>query len=244
MKRRHPNTPQQQKSHVEPTHMLCRAREMLTYCKSTQCPLRRLRIAPPSGQQLCVCGDPAAAIPITLCLAHMSSVTRVIESVGPHRFAGRVVQGFQRGSKQLGWPTANLDPAAFESKLDAATEGVYVGWASIGDPTLPEEARAVHKAILSIGWNPQFDDVKERTCEAYLVHDFAGTDFYDAPMKLLICAFLRPQAKFEAFQDLIDAITADVEFGKAALDTPELTALRADAFFDEVSEATAAEVKD
>ena len=158
-------------------------------------------------------------------------VERVVERVGPHRFAGKVVQGFQRGSKQLGWPTANLNPKAFESTLDAATEGVYVGWASIGDPSLPEDARGVHKAILSIGWNPHFDDVKARTVEAYLAHDFAGRDFYDQPMKLLICAFLRPQAKFDSFQDLIDAITGDVEFGKAALDGTELLALREDALF-------------
>ena len=38
---------------------------------------------------------------------------------------------------ELGWPTANLNPEAFESVLDAEEEGVYVGWASIGDPTLP-----------------------------------------------------------------------------------------------------------
>ena len=80
-------------------------------------------------------------------------MTRVVEAIGPHRLVGAVVTGFQRGSKQLGWPTANLDPRAFEQKLDAATEGVYVGWAAIDEPSLPAESRAVHKAILSIGWN-------------------------------------------------------------------------------------------
>ena len=88
---------------------------------------------------------------------------RVIDPVGPHRLCGRVVVGFQRGSKQLGWPTANLDPAAFETKFDADTEGVYVGWASIADPLLPAESRVVHKAVLSMGWNPTFTDVKQRT---------------------------------------------------------------------------------
>ena len=78
---------------------------------------------------------------------------------------------------------------------------------------------------------PHFDDLKERTIEAYLCHDFGERDFYDAPMKLLICAFLRPQAKFDSFDELIEAITTDVEFGKTALDEPALTALRDDAFF-------------
>ena len=78
---------------------------------------------------------------------------------------------------------------------------------------------------------PQFDDVKERTIEAYLCHDFGGKDFYGQPMKLLICAFLRPQAKFESFEGLIEAITTDVAFGQEALDRPEWQAFRDDDFF-------------
>ena len=165
-----------------------------------------------------------------------ASVTRVIEKVGPHRFRGAVVEGFQRGSKQLGWPTANLDPKAFESTLDKATEGVYVGWAAIHDPSLPEEGRAVHKAVLSIGWNPTFDDVKERTVEAYLCHDFGEQDFYGKPMSLLICGFLRPQAKFDSFPELVDAISTDVSFGKDALDTEGQREFRTDPFFAEMVE--------
>ena len=103
-----------------------------------------------------------------------SSVTRVCEAVGPHRLMGAVVAGFQRGSKQLGWPTANLDPRAFEQRLDAATEGVYVGWASIRDPSLPPEARSVHKAVLSIGWNvrarPLARAPEPTACRAQLPH--------------------------------------------------------------------------
>ena len=45
-------------------------------------------------------------------------------------------------------------------------------------------------------------------------------------MRLLICAFLRPQAKFESFEALVQAITTDVEFGQAALDSAELAALQ------------------
>ena len=102
----------------------------------------------------------------------------------PHRLVGKVVEGFKRGSKELGWPTANLDPRAFETRLDAATEGVYVGWARISGQ--PAESAGVHKAVLSIGWNPHFDDLKERTVEAYLCHDFGGRDFYGSEMRLLV----------------------------------------------------------
>ena len=55
---------------------------------------------------------------------------------------------------QLGWPTANLDPAAFESSLDSEEEGVYVGWATLedgqGQGALPSGgSRPVYKAVLS-----------------------------------------------------------------------------------------------
>eukprot|EP00954_Amorphochlora_amoebiformis_P011199 876679-Amorphochlora_amoeboformis.AAC.1 len=70
---------------------------------------------------------------------------------------GKVVKGFQRGSKLLGWPTANLDPKAFENKIDHLDQGVF-------------------KTALSVGWNPHFKN-KEKTVEAYLVNEFKE-DFY------------------------------------------------------------------
>ena len=58
-------------------------------------------------------------------MAAAAKVERVSAAIEPcWRLAGKVVQGFKRGSKELGWPTANLDPKAFETRLDAATEGV------------------------------------------------------------------------------------------------------------------------
>ena len=67
--------------------------------------------------------------------------------------------------------------------------------------------------------------------EAYLCHDFAGRDFYGAEMKLMICAFLRPQLKFDSFDELIQAITDDVTFGREALDSSALATMREDTFF-------------
>ena len=144
---------------------------------------------------------------------------RVIKAVGPYRLIGKVVTGFQRGSKELGWPTANLDPAAFESALDAHEEGVYVGWAAVDDPSLPPASRAVHRAVLSVGWNPFFKN-KQRTVEAYLCHDFGGRDFYEQRMRLLICAFLRPQLDFSSMEVLIEAITTDIK-ARAAQSTAQ-----------------------
>ena len=123
---------------------------------------------------------------------------------------------------------ASEPPACFEL-FDDAEEGVYVGWAAIDG----HGGGAVHKAVLSIGWNPVYQN-KERTVEAYICHDF-DEDFYGAQMKLLICAFFRPQADFKdyekPFEALIEAITTDVAFGKAALDSDALKGFREDGFF-------------
>ncbi len=111
---------------------------------------------------------------------------------------------------------------------------VYVGWAQIGDPQLPAASRQVHKAVLSIGWNPFYEN-KQRTVEAYICHKF-GSDFYGAPMRLLICGFLRPQANFGSMEQLIEAISADVDFGKELLDDPAFD-FRADKHFNGESAA-------
>ena len=76
-------------------------------------------------------------------------------------------------------PTANLDPAAFENTLDKEEEGVYIGWAALEDASLPPESRKVHKAVLSIGWNPTFQN-EQRTVEAYLCHDFGHDSGHDS----------------------------------------------------------------
>jgi FAD synthase len=62
------------------------------------------------------------------------------------RLRGTVVKGFGRGSKELGVPTANLDPEALGSSLDGVQPGVYFGWASVG------ASGEVYKMVMSIGW--------------------------------------------------------------------------------------------
>ena len=44
------------------------------------------------------------------------------------------------------------------------------------------DAGAWHKACASVGWNPTFDDVKEKIVEPYLL-DYDGPDFYGATLE-------------------------------------------------------------
>ncbi len=45
----------------------------------------------------------------------------------PIRLAGAVINGFGRGSKQLGVPTANLPPEQLAEELQGLPAGVYFG---------------------------------------------------------------------------------------------------------------------
>eukprot|EP00913_Durusdinium_trenchii_P001551 g1435.t1 len=68
---------------------------------------------------------------------------------------------------------------------------------------------------MSVGWNPTFPDVK-------------AEDFYDCELRLIVCGFVRPEAKFADFKDLIVAIREDGDFCRETLETAELAAIAKD----------------
>ena len=83
----------------------------------------------------------------------------------PIRLSGEVVRGFGRGSKMLGIPTANLPPEAIDEQVTDEHNGVFFGWASVGDGP-------VYKTVLSIGWcvhdmRAPGKEGKGRSCGAY-----------------------------------------------------------------------------
>jgi riboflavin kinase len=147
-----------------------------------------------------------------------------VRAWGPLRLRGAVVEGFKRGSKLLGFPTANLDPASFEARVSDADVGVYFGFAQVS-------GGEVRPAVLSIGYNPTFKNTK-MTVETYILHEFED-DFYGQEMRLLIAGYMRPQVGFDGFELLIQAIKRDVEVGREALASPAFAPLREDAFFRE-----------
>ncbi|GLC66519.1 hypothetical protein PLESTF_000439300 [Pleodorina starrii] len=138
------------------------------------------------------------------------------------RIRGKVVKGFGRGSKELGIPTANLDPAAVAAALAEAVTGIYAGWARLGSS--PE----VHKTVLSIGWNPFFAN-KEKTLEPWILHSF-GQSFYGETLSLVICGYVRPEANFSSLEALVERIHLDADVSRAALDCAPLAELRDDPF--------------
>eukprot|EP00438_Fugacium_kawagutii_P022496 Skav233626 [mRNA] locus=scaffold492:22796:23584:+ [translate_table: standard] len=166
--------------------------------------------------------------------------TRLLSRITPVRLRAKVVRGFGRGSKQLGFPTANLEIRwdADVSQLseeertvrDFATShrtGIYCAWGCVEGAGGAEEQ--VHKVAMSMGWNPTFDDVKAKTIEPWILHHFTE-DFYDSYLRLLVLAYVRPEVKFESTEHLKHEIAADGEFCRASLSSPDLAAFQQDPF--------------
>ncbi|CAK0883952.1 unnamed protein product, partial [Prorocentrum cordatum] len=131
----------------------------------------------------------------------------------PKKLRAKVVHGFGRGSKTLGFPTANMEvkwdkgetpedlkPEEREILEFARTckAGIYYAWAQVADG--PD--RGVYKTAMSVGWNPTFTDVKVKTIEPWILHDY-GADFYDCELRLVVCGYVRDELKFEKFDELI-----------------------------------------
>lgn len=136
------------------------------------------------------------------------------------RLRGTVVRGFGRGSKELGIPTANLDSASLHGQLAEAVTGIYAGWASVG------ESAAVYPTALSIGYNPYYKN-QEKTVEPWILHDFEE-DFYGEELRLVVCAYIRPEADFTTVEDLIACIYKDADITRAALQHEPLASYSAD----------------
>lgn len=107
----------------------------------------------------------------------------------------RVVHGEQRG-RELGYPTANLDPA-IEGMLPA--DGVYAAWATVDDER--------YGAAVSIGNNPTFDGIPQHQVEAHLLDQ--TLDLYDKTIELAFVDRVRGMQKFDSADALAGQMGAD-----------------------------------
>lgn len=128
----------------------------------------------------------------------------------PFALQGTVVKGYGRGSKQLGIPTANLSDEAINALASGLETGVYYGWTQIG-----ETGSQVYPMVMSLGWNPYFKNEK-RSAEVHIIHEFPE-DFYDAPIRVLVLGFIRPEQNYPSLDALITDIKTDVEVAKHSL---------------------------
>jgi len=132
----------------------------------------------------------------------------------PYRLIGQVVPGRGKG-KQLGFPTANMQPPG---QLVPA-EGVYAGFVEIGDTA--EQVCKIHKklpAAFSIIRRETLGSEHALSIEAHLLIEDVDP-LYDKWLAMDFVRRIRGQQKFEADADLSAQIARDCQKAKEILVT-------------------------
>lgn len=117
--------------------------------------------------------------------------------VQPSFFAGNIIKGFGRGSTDLGFPTANIDVL----DISIINPGIYAGIGTI-------EGKS-YKAAVSIGWCPYYGN-SNISYEVYLLDKFSES-LIGKHLQCEIIYFLRNETSFGSMQELISAISKDVQ---------------------------------
>lgn len=109
-----------------------------------------------------------------------------------------VIHGMKIGSKELGYPTANLE-IDFENKIIPA-DGIYAVYITMDD--------IKYKGMMSIGMNPTIEN-KGRSMEVN-IFDF-NEDIYGKTIKVSFVKKIRNEEKFNNLDELKAALARDKE---------------------------------
>ncbi|KAL1283846.1 Riboflavin kinase [Trichinella pseudospiralis] len=146
----------------------------------------------------------------------------VEEKFEPYFCSGTVVRGLQRGSRQLGCPTANFSDDVVAQLPQQFQAGVYYGFASVDNGE-------VYEMVISVGQNVQFNDAK-KTMEVHILHAF-DRDFYGSLLKIVILGYIRPMVTFNSLDQLIEAIQNDISFASGKLKSHEYQLFKKHPYF-------------
>ena len=124
----------------------------------------------------------------------------------PHTVRGEVIHGAKRG-RELGYPTANLDP---EEMGYVPEDGVYAGWLVDGSERYP--------AAISVGTNPQFDGVT-RTVEAHVLGR-TDLDLYGHVVDVEFTDRIRAMETFGSLEEFLERLALDIEESADLLGVP------------------------
>jgi riboflavin kinase/FMN adenylyltransferase len=120
----------------------------------------------------------------------------------PFTLTREVVHGDKRG-RELGFPTANLLPAA---GFVTPGHGVYACRATVA-------SGQTYAAATNVGVRPMFETGRGELIEAYLL-DF-DDDIYDQPLRLEFLKRLRGEKRFDSVETLIEQMGRDVDEARA-----------------------------
>ena len=115
---------------------------------------------------------------------------------------GKVIHGHGRGSKKLGFPTANLKTTG----VLFPKPGIYAVWA------IYEGKR--YEGVANLGWNPTFHDQKF-SFEAHILH--FNQEIYGEPLRVEFVERLRDEVTFRGPEELIAQIKKDISRAKNIL---------------------------
>lgn len=113
-----------------------------------------------------------------------------------HTCVGLIEHGLKIG-RSIGFPTANM---ARDCEGYLPLDGVYAGWLEVDGHRYP----AAH----SVGINETFQAVP-RLVESHIL-DRDDVDLYDKVVTLEFVDFIRPAAKFNGVEDLVEEINRDL----------------------------------
>lgn len=117
---------------------------------------------------------------------------------------GKIVLGDQKG-RTIGFPTANIQMDSDKKLIPA--NGVYAVIATVDSET--------YKAVMNIGYRPTVTDEKELRLEVHLF-DF-DRDIYGEDLSVEFIERIRPEVKFDSFEDLKKQIVLDCERAREIL---------------------------
>jgi len=143
-------------------------------------------------------GKNASSSAVRFCL-EVGDVQKAALLLGrPYSFDGIVVKGEHLGHT-IGFPTANIDPAAIHKMLPM--DGSYA--------VKVEYLNEKYAGMVNIGFKPTFGSSKKRTVEVYILN-FAD-DIYDEKIHLDFVQRLRAEKRFSSVEELREQLRKDVE---------------------------------
>ncbi|CAH6718796.1 riboflavin kinase [[Candida] jaroonii] len=172
----------------------------------------------------------------------MREISETLVKPFPITQTSHIINGFGRGSSDLGIPTANI-PICPE--LNDLEPGIYFGWCQLSpvDNTPCENKRAdgtmvefnygkalqpqdleILPMVMSIGFNPFYNN-KEKAAEIHIMHKFSS-NFYGSSIKFVIGGYVRPELDYTTKEALIEDINEDIRVSLKFLNTEEYLGLK------------------
>lgn len=124
-----------------------------------------------------------------------------------HTVGGTVVHGMGRGSKMLGFATANIE----QDDEQLPSVGVYATWVTIHGKR--------KMGVTNIGHNPTFNN-EHLSIETHIL-DF-DEDIYGDAIEVAFVQRLRSEKRFNGIGELVSQITQDVALAREILALPEV----------------------